>query len=299
MLEKTNTPHAQWRIIDTSDRKFTRFQVYNTLVSQITNALNTEQHSLTALDKNFTDFKLSSVDLSGKTLPRDKYENKLKALQKSLARIHSKLYNAKIPAVILFEGWDAAGKGGAIKRLATSLDPRGYVAVPVSAPELHEFNRHYLWRFWDNIPKTGHITIFDRSWYGRVMVEKIENITPEKRVEQAYAEINEFERELTESGVIIIKFWLQIDKDEQLRRFKLRESDPFKKWKITNEDWRNREKWDEYEPLIERMIGLTSTEHAPWNIIEANDKLFSRIKVLKTVEDRLDAAIKAKAKNRK
>ncbi|MDR0947878.1 MAG: polyphosphate:AMP phosphotransferase [Ruminococcus sp.] len=296
MLEKTNTPYAQWRIIDTSDRKFTRFQVYNTLVSQITNALNIEHRSFAPEADNFTDFKLSSVDLSGKTLTRDKYESKLKSLQKDLARIHSKLYNSKIPVVILFEGWDAAGKGGAIKRLAATLDPRGYEAVPIAAPELHEFNRHYLWRFWGHLPKTGHITIFDRTWYGRVMVEPIEGITPRERAEQAYNEINEFERELTDSGVVIIKFWLQIDKDEQLRRFKERENDPFKKWKITSEDWRNREKWDEYEPLIERMIGLTSTAAAPWNVIEANDKLFARIKVLKTVEDRLDEAISQKAK---
>jgi polyphosphate:AMP phosphotransferase len=297
MLEKTDNAYAKWKVIDTSDRKFTRFQMFNVLVSQITNALNTERRStpvlqsaeIAVLDKPA--FKLSSVDLSGKTLARDKYEQKLKKLQKEMDRLHSLIYKYKIPAVIAFEGWDAAGKGGAIKRLASALDPRGYEAVPIAAPLPPEKNRHFLWRFWKKMPKTGHITIFDRTWYGRVMVEAAEHLTDPHRIEQSYREIVEFEKELAEAGVIVIKFWMQIDKDEQLARFNDREQNPLKKWKITDEDWRNREKWDTYEGYIEKMISLTSFEDAKWHIIEGNDKLYARIKVLKTVADELQKAI--------
>jgi polyphosphate:AMP phosphotransferase len=302
MLEKTDFPYAKWKVIDTSDRKFTRFQMFNVLSSQITNALNSERHKtqvlqtaeIVKLDK--AGFKLDSLDLSGKTVPREKYEQKLAKLKKEMSRLHSLIYNAKIPVVIAFEGWDAAGKGGAIKRLASGLDPRGYEAVPISAPLPPEKNRHFLWRFWQKIPKSGHITIFDRSWYGRVLVEAVEHLTDSERIEQAYREIVEFEQELTDSGVVVIKFWLQIDKDEQLARFNEREQNPLKKWKITDEDWRNREKWDEYESYIEKMISSTSFDNAKWNVIEANDKLYARIKIIKTVAEELEHALKRKPK---
>jgi polyphosphate kinase 2 (PPK2 family) len=297
MLEKTDFSYAHWKVIDTSDRKFTRFQMFNVLVSQINNALGIEKlktpvlqtAEIVKLDK--PGFKLSSVDLSGKAIVRDKYEQKLKKLQKDITRLHSLIYKYKIPVVIAFEGWDAAGKGGAIKRLASALDPRGYEAVPVASPLPPEKNRHFLWRFWRKLPKTGHITIFDRTWYGRVMVEAVEHLTDPHRIEQAYREIAEFENELTNSGVVVIKFWLQIDKDEQLARFNEREQNPLKKWKITDEDWRNREKWDTYEAYIEKMIANTSFEDSKWNIIEGDNKLFARVKVLKTVADELQKAI--------
>jgi polyphosphate kinase 2 (PPK2 family) len=297
MLEKTDSPFARWKVIDTSDRKFTRFQMFNVLVSQIGNALNTEVRStpvlqtaeIVSLDK--TGFKLESVDLAGKVVPRDKYEQKLKKLQKEMARLHSLIYKYKIPVVVAFEGWDAAGKGGAIKRLASALDPRGYAAVPVGSPLPPEKNRHFLWRFWSKIPKTGHITIFDRTWYGRVLVEAVEHLTDPHRIDQAYREIAEFEKELTDSGVLVIKFWLQIDKDTQLARFNEREQTPTKKWKITEEDWRNREKWETYEGYIEKMIANTSFDKAGWNIVESNDKLYARLKVIKTVADELQKAV--------
>jgi polyphosphate:AMP phosphotransferase len=300
MLEKTHTANAPWKIIDTSDRKFTKFQVFNILVSQITSALAAEKTvpDNALIQKELTDFSLAEIPLEGKVLPRAKYEDKLKSLQKDLAKLHSKIYFDKIPVIIVFEGWDAAGKGGAIKRLSSTLDPRGYEAIPIAAPEPHEFKRHYLWRFWNAIPKTGHITIFDRSWYGRVMVEPIENITPKARAAEAYAEIREFEKELTDSGAVLIKFWLQIDKNEQLKRFEDRKNTPGKEWKITDEDWRNRAKWDEYETAVEEMIAKTSTDTAPWTVIEANDKLFARIKVMKTVADAMTAAISRKKKNK-
>ena len=296
MLTKTNTPYCQWKIIDTTDRQFTRFQVFNILVSQITNAVNTQRTYNTAdLHENVSYVpmpKLADVRLEGKTVQPTKYFEELKKAQKELAKIHGKLYKKKIPVVMVFEGWDAAGKGGAIKRIGTALDPRGYEAVPVAAPDQKELNHHYLWRFWNNLPKTGHITIFDRSWYGRVMVERIEKFTPEERCKMAYREINEFEQELADSGIIVLKFWLQIDKDEQLRRFTERQNTPAKQWKITDEDWRNREKWDAYEKAVDEMIQKTSTTTAPWNIIEANSKMYARLKIMNIIIDKLNDVIK-------
>lgn len=296
MLTKTNTPYCQWKIIDTTDRQFTRFQVFNILVSQITNAVNTQRTYNTAdLHENVSYVpmpKLADVRLEGKTVQPTKYFEELKKAQKELAKIHGKLYKKKIPVVMVFEGWDAAGKGGAIKRIGTALDPRGYEAVPIAAPDQKELNHHYLWRFWNNLPKTGHITIFDRSWYGRVMVERIEKFTPEERCKMAYREINEFEQELADSGIIVLKFWLQIDKDEQLRRFTERQNTPAKQWKITDEDWRNREKWDAYEKAVDEMIQKTSTTTAPWNIIEANSKMYARLKIMNIIIDKLNDVIK-------
>ncbi|MBQ1535831.1 MAG: phosphate--AMP phosphotransferase, partial [Ruminococcus sp.] len=169
-----------------------------------------------------------------------------------------------------------------------ALDPRGYEVEPIAAPDKYELARHYLYRFWTRLENDGHITIFDRTWYGRVMVEPIENITPADRVEQAYQEINEFEKFLMEWGAVVIKFWINIDKDEQLKRFTLRQNTPEKQWKITDEDWRNREKWDVYEKYIDTMIERTSTKAAPWTIIEGNDKKYARIKALKTIIEKIE-----------
>ena len=234
--------------------------------------------------------KLREVDLSP-ALEEEEYEKELKKLQQRLGELHNVIYRKRIPVVIGYEGWDAAGKGGAIKRLSAALDPRGYEAVPVAAPDAREKVHHYLWRFWINLPKDGHITIFDRTWYGRVMVERLEGFTPPERCAMAYREINEFEKELSDCGVVVMKFWVQIDKDEQLRRFNDRMNTPEKRWKITDEDWRNREKWDLYESAVDEMIQKTSTEFAPWVIVEGNDKKYARLKVLETVIERLQKEI--------
>ena len=302
MLAKTHTSYCPWKIIDTTDRGFTRFQVFNILVSQITNAVNTERSYPVFSEEETRRFelspcpKLADVKLENKTLQPTKYADELKKARKELARLHGKIYKKKIPVIMLFEGWDAAGKGGAIKRISYALDPRGYEAVPVAAPDKKELNHHYLWRFWNNLPKTGHITIFDRSWYGRVMVERIEGFTPKERCDMAYHEINEFEEELVRGGAIVLKFWLHISKDEQLRRFNDRAQNPLKQWKITDEDWRNREKWDSYESAVNEMFARTSTKAAPWNIIEANDKLYARIKIMNIVIDALSEKIKNSGK---
>ena len=197
--------------------------------------------------------------------------------------------------MLAFEGSDAAGKGGAIRRIVQAIDARQVQIVPIAAPTQEELARPYMWRFWRQIPKKGRITIFDRTWYGRVLVERIEGFCSEADWLRAYSEINDFEHELRSDGVIILKFWLQVSKEEQLRRFKEREETAFKRYKITEEDWRNREKWDAYHEAVCDMVERTSTGLIPWTIVEANDKQFARVKVIETVCNRLEAALKGKA----
>ena len=296
MLEKTDTAYAPWNVIDAEDKQFARYKLFEILVENLTTALEADviypaESDVAELFDMKKMPKLSEVTLADKTVSEEEYSERLKADQKELAKLHGKLYKLKIPVVIGFEGWDAAGKGGAIKRVGAALDPRGYEAVPVAAPDAREKVHHYLWRFWINLPKDGHITIFDRTWYGRVMVERLEGFTPTERCAMAYREINEFEKELSDCGVVVMKFWVQIDKDEQLRRFNDRMNTPEKRWKITDEDWRNREKWDLYESAVDEMIQKTSTEFAPWVIVEGNDKKYARLKVLETVIERLQKEI--------
>ena len=233
---------------------------------------------------------LSEIPLD-KTIGEDEYKKELKRLQNRLGELHNRLYRKKVPVIIAYEGWDAAGKGGNIKRITGALDPRGYEVHPIASPEPHEKARHYLWRFWTRLPKTGHIAIFDRTWYGRVMVERLEGFCSENDWKRAYNEINEFEKELHDWGAVIIKFWVQIDKDTQLERFNERQNTPQKQWKITDEDWRNREKWDQYEDAVNEMIQKTSTTYAPWHILESVDKRYARIKALKIVIEELEKVL--------
>ena len=285
-LETTNQFVAPWYFINSTDRKWAELQMTEILISAIDTALkNTENRSVPIRQNTFPLSpmpKLSSVPLD-KTLTDEEYRTELDRLQMRLKQLHNELYLRKIPVIIAYEGWDAAGKGGNIKRLASALDPRGYEVHPIASPEPAEKARHYLWRFWKRLPKDGHIAIFDRTWYGRVMVERIEGFCTENDWQRAYNEINEFEKELSDWGAVIIKFWVQIDKNTQLARFTDRQNTPEKQWKITDEDWRNREKWDLYETAVDEMMQKTSTEFAPWHIIESNDKKYARIKALKTV----------------
>jgi len=202
------------------------------------------------------------------------------------------MYKQRLPAAMVFEGWDAAGKGGAIKRTVSPLDPRGYKVAPYGAPNDIEKAHHYLWRFWNEVPKAGHLTVFDRSWYGRVMVERVEGFCSPADWKRAFGEINDFEKQLVDSGIVLLKFWLHISPDEQLKRFEARTNTPEKKWKITDEDWRNRDKWNQYLEAVDEMLIRTSTDYAPWTIVEAVDKPFARIKVIETVKDRLEAALR-------
>ena len=190
----------------------------------------------------------------------------------------------------VFEGWDAGGKGGAIRRLTAALDARDYRVIPIAAPTDEERAHNYLWRFWRHLGRAGRVTIFDRTWYGRVLVERVEGFATEAEWRRAYTEINDFERQLTEFGIVLLKFWLHITPEEQLRRFEEREKIAYKRWKLTDEDWRNREKWDLYEPAVQEMVERTSTFDAPWTLVEGNCKRFARLKVLRTVSEALEKA---------
>ena len=230
-------------------------------------------------------------------MTEEEYRTELKKLQKELGELHNRLYRLRIPVIIGYEGWDAAGKGGNIKRIAAALDPRGYEVHPIASPEPHEKARHFLWRFWNRLPKDGHIAIFDRTWYGRVMVERLEGFCSENDWQRAYNEINEFENELHSWGAVVIKFWVQIDNETQLKRFQDRQNTPEKQWKITDEDWRNREKWPQYEDAVNEMLQKTNTSFAPWYILESVDKKYARIKALKIVIREIRKACREKEKN--
>ena len=284
-LSDTNASTSPWYIVDAQSRKWALLQVVETLVNGIDTALQNSAMAVPLLQNVFPLEKmpkLSEIPLD-KTIEEDAYRIELKELQNKLKGLHNDLYRKKIPVIIAYEGWDAAGKGGNIKRITGALDPRGYEVHPIASPEPHEKARHYLWRFWNRLPKTGHVAIFDRTWYGRVMVERLEGFCGENDWKRAYNEINEFEKELSDWGAVIIKFWVQIDKDVQLERFTDRQNTPEKQWKITDEDWRNREKWDQYEDAINEMMKKTNTSYAPWHVLESNDKKYARIKALKIV----------------
>ncbi|HIY00677.1 MAG TPA: polyphosphate:AMP phosphotransferase [Candidatus Blautia faecipullorum] len=293
-LKDTNMSTSPWYIVDAENKKWAELQVLETLVSNIEVALQNQMHSVPILQNVFPLVKmpkLQDVELEGKVIEEEAYRKELKELQKRLRELHNRVYRKRVPVIITYEGWDAAGKGGNIKRITGALDPRGYEVHPIASPEPHEKARHYLWRFWTRLPKDGHIAIFDRTWYGRVMVERLEGFCSENDWKRAYNEMNEFEKELHDWGAVIIKFWVQIDKDTQLERFTDRQNNPEKQWKITDEDWRNREKWDLYEDAVNEMLKKTSTTFAPWHILESVDKKYARIKALKIVIEELEKAL--------
>jgi polyphosphate:AMP phosphotransferase len=299
MLEETDTTETPWSMLAATQARWSRLQVFQTVAQAIEQELGHRAAPQAAAAasppvtvSNGTTGKriLDRLDLS-LSLSREEYDLALEPLQEELFRLEHELYLARIPAVIACEGCDAAGKGGTIKRLTWGLDPRGYEVVPIAAPTDEEKARPYLWRFWRRLPKAGHITIFDRTWYGRVLVERVEGFCRETEWRRAYEEINEFERQLIRFGTVVVKFWLHIDQDEQLRRFQARQQTPEKQWKITDEDWRNRDKWPQYETAINEMMERTSTHRAPWTILEANCKLYARIKALRTVADALQRAL--------
>lgn len=234
--------------------------------------------------------RLAGVDLS-QSLDKETYAQQLKRYQVAIQLLAYRAYETKRPAILVYEGWDAAGKGGNIKRVTEKLDPRGYTVHPIAAPQGEDAARHYLWRFWQRLPEAGHLAVFDRSWYGRVLVERVEGFCSEADWRRAYGEINEFEKQLVDFGALVFKFWIHISSEEQLTRFRLREQDAFKRWKLTDEDWRNREKWDQYAEAVEDMLHLTDTDCAPWDLVPGNDKRFARIDVLKILVRRLSAEL--------
>jgi polyphosphate kinase 2 (PPK2 family) len=230
------------------------------------------------------------IDLSVKLDPKE-YAKLLPDIQLQLVRLQQEIRQHEIPVVIMYEGVDAGGKGGSIARIVEKMDPRGYTVWPIGVPTDIEKAHHYLWRFWHRLPGKGQIGIYDRSWYGRVLVERVEKLATTVEWERAYQEINDFERTLVDNGYVIVKFWMQISKAEQLKRFKEREADPFKNWKITPDDWRNRKKWDEYMKAAEDLFNQTSTEAAPWHIIPAECKRYARVVAARAVINAMQKAI--------
>ncbi|MCR5640298.1 MAG: polyphosphate:AMP phosphotransferase [Lachnospiraceae bacterium] len=308
MLEYTNTVYAPWHVISGMDERACAYEVFDVVADTIQKALKVKKdreeaakHEASLINPGQYHFlpmpKLAEIKLD-KTMSEETYRKQLKKEQKRLAQLHNRIYKEKIPVIIAYEGWDAAGKGGNIKRVSEALDPRGYEVLPIASPSKEEKNRHFLWRFWTRLPKDGHFAIFDRTWYGRVMVERIEGFCTTADWQRAYGEINDFERQLYDWGAIILKFWIHIDSEEQLRRFTDRQNTPAKQWKITDEDWRNREKWPQYEEAVDDMLKYTTTDFAPWHVILGNDKKYARIQTLKiindTIEERLNSARKRK-----
>jgi polyphosphate kinase 2 (PPK2 family) len=230
---------------------------------------------------------LETVDLTQKVSEKE-YEYYLPLYQAQMRELAYQLYMRKRLLIVVYEGWDAAGKGGNIRRVTARLDPRGYDVFAISAPAGEDKTHHYLWRFWRRLhpAEEKQVLIFDRSWYGRVLVERVEGFAKEHEWKRAYREINHFERQLTDSGAIIVKFWMHISPQEQLKRFKEREEKPYKSWKLTGEDWRNRDKWPQYSEAVEEMLLKNSTIHAPWTIVEGNYKWFARVKCLRTLVER-------------
>ena len=285
---------GRWHVLNGRERKAAPRDVLKLLTAKISKALKEGKYVGEPFEEKFPLVempRLKDVDLTS-TITDEEYDLKLKKLQRRLNDLHNVIYRLRIPVVLCYEGWDAAGKGGNIRRVASPLDLRGFDVRPIASPEPHELNRQYLWRFWTRLPRSGHICIFDRTWYGRVMVERLEGFCSEKDWQRAYNEINEFERQLTDWGAVVLKFWIHIDQDTQLARFTDRQNTPEKQWKITDEDWRNREKWDQYEVAVDEMLQKTSTENAPWYIIESNDKKYARIRTLKIIVKALEKAIK-------
>jgi polyphosphate:AMP phosphotransferase len=303
LIAETDTPYAPWTMVEATDRHFSIVKVYETIIHRMEAALHEKPQQAPAQNKataagevpNMSSSSLQSVDLT-KSLPEEEYMKRLEACEDRLHELQYTVHRKKVPVTILFEGWDAAGKGGAIIRLDRALNPRCSVVEPISSPTPDEKSHHYLWRFIRSMPTAGDITIFDRTWYGRVLVERVEHFCSEEEWQRAYHEINMMEDYLVRSGVVLIKFWLQIDKQTQLERFREREKDPLKKYKITEEDWRNRKKWSRYNAAIDDMLEKTSTPYAPWTIVESNDKYYSRIMIMETVIDRLEGAIAKRKK---
>jgi polyphosphate kinase 2 (PPK2 family) len=295
VIEATDSGHAPWTIIPAADEN--------------TRMVRTGQAVLTALQRKSVRVPavhdpaelpklkrpsnpLAKLDFTAE-LSKDDYETALLHWQNHLANlVRSQRFRDKHALMVVFEGSDAAGKGGAIRRITQAIDARQYDIMPVAAPKPFELERPYLWRFWRHVPRLGRISIFDRSWYGRVLVERVENLVPPSVWRRAYGEINGFEQQLTHDGVIVVKFWLAITPEEQLKRFKEREAHPYKQYKLTPEDWRNRRKWSAYEAASTAMLTHTNTDHAGWHLVAANDKRHARIEVLKQLVKRIEEVIK-------
>lgn len=311
-IQRTSTSQAPWTLVEGADERYRSITVGTTLrdairhrVAEVASAIKNDGRRSPAVVSRLTpsrnpDLKnrsstratiLERLDMSQKVDKAD-FPAELEAQQGRLNLLHREARERGISSILMFEGWDAAGKGGAIRRVTGALDAPTYQVIPIAAPTDEERAQHYLWRFWRHLPHAGVLTIFDRSWYGRVLVERVEGFAKPAEWLRAYLEINDFEEQLVQHGIVLVKYWMHVTSDEQLRRFKERSKSAYKQWKLTDEDWRNRKQWDAYGSAVNEMIERTSTRVAPWTLVEANDKYFARIKVLETLCTRLEAALK-------
>jgi polyphosphate:AMP phosphotransferase len=298
-IRRTDTGPCAWRVIESTNRRYrdlaTGFILLDALRRRLDSVAATPEPP-DSQEIQIPDLEaarvtiLDRVDLTERIEP-EAYSRELKSLQSKLNTLSWKAWERKHTCVAVFEGWDAAGKGGAIRRVTRALDARLFRVVQVAAPTDEERAHHYLWRFWRGLPRAGHITLYDRSWYGRVMVERVEGFAREEEWRRSYREINSFEEQLCEHGITLLKFWMHISQEEQLRRFQEREQTPHKAHKITDEDWRNREKWDEYQAAVNEMVAKTSTGEAPWTLVAGDDKRVARVQVLRTFVEAFEKAL--------
>jgi len=305
-IRRTSTDHAPWHIVEGANDHYRALAIGTALRDAIRAGLGRTHHPIRArrsrgsrsirsrdpartidgIDRKFN--VLDNLDLDQR-LSDARFHLKVAEQQSRLNLLQRWARQQGVSTIVVIEGWDAAGKGGAIRRVTGALDARDYQVIPIAAPTDEERAHHYLWRFWRHLSRAGRITIFDRSWYGRVLVERVESLATESEWMRAYGEITQFEEQLVAHGILVLKFWLHISKDEQLRRFRERSRTTYKQWKITDEDWRNRARWADYTVAVNDMVARTSTRIAPWTLVEANDKNFARVKVLRTLADRLAA----------
>jgi AMP-polyphosphate phosphotransferase len=310
LIQRTSVAHAPWIIVDASDERYRSLMVGTEIRRVLTGAFTRHERASSAaaataaprhrrrqtrprdlvgrvdLDRSILD----ALDMT-RALPKERFETQLLRQQGRVYLAQRRAQAKRRSIVLVFEGWDAAGKGGAIRRVASALDPGCYRVVPMAAPTDEERARHYLWRFWRHLSRAGRVTIFDRSWYGRVLVERVNGFASEPEWSRAYAEIEGFEEQLADFGIILVKYWLHITKEEQEKRFRERAQSPHKRWKLTEEDWRNRAKWDDYELAVNDMVARTSTRRAPWHLIPANDKNYARVEVLRLAADAIERAL--------
>lgn len=303
-IRRTDSGQAPWHIIEAVDRRYRELTTGQIILKAIQDKLGAiekakalkpvapavTQKALSGRRRNDASSILDHVDLTQR-LTDDQYKKELEKWQGKLTRLVWAAWEKKVSNVAMFEGWDAAGKGSAIRRLTEAMDPRLYRIVPIAAPTDEERAHHHLWRFWRHLPRAGRLTIFDRSWYGRVLVERVEGFARDEEWNRSYLEINDFEEQLAQHGTVLSKFWIHISKEEQLRRFKQRQQIDFKRYKITAEDWRNREKWDLYKAAINDMVTHTSTSCSPWTLVAGNDKRFARVQIVRTLCQHLQKAL--------
>ena len=289
MIRRTDRAHARWQLVEATQPRHAKLTVLRAIAETL-EGLKPPRPAAPATPSAPVAPVLQSVELEQRLEP-EAYKQRLATSQAEIERVVWRAYDQRVSSVVIFEGWDAAGKGGSIRRLVDAMDMRLVQVRSIAAPTDEERNHHYLWRFWRHLPRAGYVTLYDRSWYGRVLVERVEGFATPDDWRRAYEEINEFEEQLTEAGVVVVKLWLHLSPEEQLRRFKAREQVPWKQHKLTEEDWRNREQWSAYEEAVNEMVLRTSTSHAPWHLVPADDKRLARVRVVETYASAMRARL--------